>query len=305
MTPGHDASRTVVASEVDEHDHRGELEFRRGLRHVTPYRFVAMQPLFLGARSALQQVPEVQLIPRACGRQDPIAEREQQRVTHDVDGERPRNSGHPRHLFGERAVERLHDRVEQRLAGIGCRDRRLDLFIDPVDDVETQETLDDHRAVAIDRRGDRIGLARSREALEATVVTRSGYCDPCRMARRRVAARRHPGVSKGFGQATALATALGATLGVAAAGEMIVGDELRETNGLVGRNTHPLRERDQIPGVGCVRGCHHASWGEGGDASPGIVVPGDASLWDASPVIMTEVDFFNTINIDHTNHYNH
>ena len=136
MTAGNDASGAVLAGEVDERDHRRELELRRRLRHIAPHRFVTMQPLLVGARSALQEMPDVELVPRARRRQDAIADREQQRMTHDVDREGPRNSRHAGHLLGERAVERLHDRVEQRFVGIGCLDCRLDLGVDARDDVE-------------------------------------------------------------------------------------------------------------------------------------------------------------------------
>ena len=87
MTAGNDAGRAVLAREVDERDHRRELELGRRLRDVAPHRFVAMQPLLVGARTPLQQMPEVELIARARRREDPIAQREEQRMAHDVDRE--------------------------------------------------------------------------------------------------------------------------------------------------------------------------------------------------------------------------
>ena len=167
MTAGNDPGRAVLAREVDERDHRRELELRRRLRDVAPHRLVAMQPLLVGARTALQQMPEVELIARARRREDPIAQGEEQRMAHDVDREGPRDARHPRHLLGERAVKRLHDRVEQRLVGIGGGDGILDLGVDPVDDVEREQPLDDHGAVAFDRSVDRIGIAAGGEAFES------------------------------------------------------------------------------------------------------------------------------------------
>ena len=73
-----------------------------------------------------------------------------------------RDARHPRHLLRERAVKRLHDRVEQRFVGIGGRDGRLDLGVDPIDDIERQQPLDDHGAVAFDGGVDRVGIARRR-----------------------------------------------------------------------------------------------------------------------------------------------
>ena len=77
-----------------------------------------------------------------------------------------RDARHPRDLLGERAVERLHDRVEQRLVGIGGGDRGLDLRIDPIDDVEREQAFDDHRAVPFDCRRDGVGIGCCGESFE-------------------------------------------------------------------------------------------------------------------------------------------
>ena len=166
MTSGDDAGRAVLAREVDERDHRRELELGRRLRDVAPHRLVAMQPLLLGAGTALQQMAEVELIARARGRQDAVAQGEQQRMAHDVDREGPRDAGHARDLLGERAVERLHDRVEQRLVGIRGRHRGFDLGVDARDHLEREQPFDDRGAVAIDGGVDRIGFARRGEPFE-------------------------------------------------------------------------------------------------------------------------------------------
>ena len=55
-------------------------------------------------------------------------------------------------------MERLHDRVEQLLVGIGGVDRAFDLGVDALDDVERQEVFDDHDAVTVERGVDRVGV---------------------------------------------------------------------------------------------------------------------------------------------------
>jgi hypothetical protein len=59
-----------------------------------------------------------------------------------------------------RTVERLHDRVEERLLGISGIDGRFDLGVDALDDGEGQELLDDHHTVARERVVDRVGHIR-------------------------------------------------------------------------------------------------------------------------------------------------
>ena len=61
VAAGHEPGRAVLAGEVDERDHRRELQLGVRPRHVAPHQLVAVQPLLLGAGPALEQVAEVEL----------------------------------------------------------------------------------------------------------------------------------------------------------------------------------------------------------------------------------------------------
>ena len=150
MAAGYDAGRAVVAGEVDERDHRRELQLGLGPRDVVPDGFVAVQHLLGRARAALQEMAEVELEGGARGQQHTVADREQQRVAHHVGGEGARDRGDTRDLFRERPVERGQHRVEDRLVGIRGGDRGLDLGVDAGDDLGFEQALDDHRTVAVE-----------------------------------------------------------------------------------------------------------------------------------------------------------
>ena len=162
MTAGHDAGGAVVPREVDERDHRRDLQLRVRPRDVAPHQLVTVQPLLLCARSALQQVTEVQLVARARRQQDAIAQREQHRVAHDVGRERARQARHPGDLLRLQAVERGHHRVEERLVRVGRLDRGLDVVVHALHDVVAQQPFDDDDTVAFDRLEDIVGFAASR-----------------------------------------------------------------------------------------------------------------------------------------------
>ena len=113
MTPGHDARRAVFAREIDERDHRRELELGMRARHVAPDHLVPVQPLLLGAGPALEQVTDVQLVARARRQQDPIAER--------VDGRPLRLREEPAARAGIRppdVAERHGHRAERKEQGL-------------------------------------------------------------------------------------------------------------------------------------------------------------------------------------------
>src|SRR5260370_41730242 len=118
---------------------------------------------------------EIELIARAGRRQNAIAEREQEWMTHDVDRERRGDARHAGDLLGERAVKGLHERIEQRFVGVGGRNRVLDLRVDPRHDVEGEQTLDDGCAVAFDRRANRVRTAVGAESFEAGTHVASFY----------------------------------------------------------------------------------------------------------------------------------
>ena len=158
MAAGNDAGGAVVAREVDERDHRRDLQLGMRPRDVAPHQLVAVQPLLVGPGSALQQVAEVQLVARARRQQDAIAQREQHRVAHHVGREGARDARHARDLLRLRPVERGHDRVEERLVRVGRVDRSLDLVVHPSHDVARQQPLDDHDTVPLDRLEDVVGL---------------------------------------------------------------------------------------------------------------------------------------------------
>ena len=138
MTAGNDAGGTVVAREVDERDHRRDLQLGMRPRDVAPHQLVAVEPLLVGTRSALQQVAQVQLVARARRQQDAIAQREQHRVTHHVGREGAGQPRHARDLLRLRPVERGHHRVEVRLVRVGRLDRGLDLVVHASHDVVAQ-----------------------------------------------------------------------------------------------------------------------------------------------------------------------
>ena len=166
MAPRHDAGRAVLAREVDEHDHRRDLHLGVRARHVAPDDLVAVQPLLVGARTALEQVPEVQLVAGARREQHPVAELEQQRLAHHVDGERRRDARDAADLLGVRPVERGEHRVEQLGLGIGGVDRGLDLVVHPRHDVGGDQILDDHCARGVERSVHRVGVGIACETLD-------------------------------------------------------------------------------------------------------------------------------------------
>ena len=179
VAAGHEARGAVVAREVDERDHGRELQLDSvRARHVAPDGLVAVQPLLVGAGSALQQVADVELIARACGQQDAIGEREQQGCAHHVGRKGARDARDTRDLARLRAVERGQHRVEHRRLGIGRRDRGLDFVVDARDDVRVEQTFDDGGAVVADRRVDVVGMGVASEALQrcghASVLREAG-----------------------------------------------------------------------------------------------------------------------------------
>ena len=172
VTPRHDARRAVVLREVDERDHGRELQLRVGPRDVAPHQLVAVQPLLLGTRSALQQVAEVQLVARARRQQDAVAQREQQRVAHHVGREGARQARHAGDLLGLGAVERGHDRVEERFVRVGRVDRGFDVVVDALHDVAAQQPFDDDDTVPVDRCEDVVGVAARGEPRDGSAHAR-------------------------------------------------------------------------------------------------------------------------------------
>jgi hypothetical protein len=166
MAAGNGARR-AFAREVDERiTVRAAVRCGAGRRSN---RFVAVQPLFRRPGHAAE-VAQVELIARARRRQDAVAQLEQKRMAHHIDGERTRDARHARDLLGEAAVELLHDRVEERLVGIRGVDGRVDLGVDAVDHIERQQPVDDRGAVAIERLADRVRRALEGEPLSVTLI---------------------------------------------------------------------------------------------------------------------------------------
>ena len=137
-----------------------------GAGHVAPHELVAVEPLLVGTRAALEQMAEVELVARARREEHPVAERQEERMAHHVDREGARDAGDTTDLLRARAVERLDHRVEQLFVGIGGGDRGLDLVVDLRDDVEREELLDDHGAVAVECAVDIIDVGVGVEALD-------------------------------------------------------------------------------------------------------------------------------------------
>ena len=173
MAAGNDARGTVLAREVDEGDDRRQLQLGPRPRHVAPHQLVAVQHLLVGARAPLQEVAEVELVAGAVGEQDPIADGHQQRVAHDVDGERPRQPRGARQLLGERPVEGLHHVVEELFVGVDGLEAGADLLVHTVDDVGGQQPLDDDGAVPLDTGDDVVGLRRG--GVEALQLCRGAH----------------------------------------------------------------------------------------------------------------------------------
>ena len=135
MAPGHDAGGAVLAGEVDEGDHRRQLELGPGPRHVAPDGFVPVQPLLVGARAPLEEMAEVELVAGTRRQEDAVTDGEEQGMAHHVDREAAREPGCAGNLLGERPVELLHDRVEQVFFGVGSIECRAHLLVHPIDDV--------------------------------------------------------------------------------------------------------------------------------------------------------------------------
>src|ERR1017187_5773065 len=109
MAAGDDAGGPVFTGEVDEGDHGGPLQLRRWFGHVAPDRLVTVEQLLVSSWSALEKVAEIELVARARGKQDAVAQGQEQRVAHHLGGERRGDGARARDLFRVRTVERLHD----------------------------------------------------------------------------------------------------------------------------------------------------------------------------------------------------
>src|ERR1700733_12363970 len=112
MAAGDDAGAAVLTSEVDEGDYGRHLQLRRRLGHVTPDSLVTVEQLLLCPWSALKEMPEIELVSRARGKQDSVTQCQKERMAHHLGGERRREGTGTRDLFRAGTVERLHDRVE-------------------------------------------------------------------------------------------------------------------------------------------------------------------------------------------------
>ena len=134
--------------------------------HVHPDQLVAVQQLRGGAGAARDQVPEVQLVARAGRQQHAIAHAPEDGVDHHLGREAARDGGHAGHMAGLVAEEELERGVQVLHAGVGRRERRLDLAADGRDHALPDEAVHDHRAVSGERGMDRIDRLVGRESFE-------------------------------------------------------------------------------------------------------------------------------------------
>ena len=147
MAAGHDAGSAVLGLEVDERNHRGDLDVVVGPRKVRPHVFVAMGDLRLGTGTPDDEVPEVQPVARALWEQDGVADRQVRGVGHHLVREGGRHRRERRHVLGVRAEERLDGRVDRPHSGFGFGHRGVDFVVDRDDGLRTDQLVDEHGTV--------------------------------------------------------------------------------------------------------------------------------------------------------------
>ena len=162
VAPRRDARRTVVHGELDERDHRGQLDLGVRLRQVDPDVLVAVQVLPFGAGAAVEHVRDVELVARAAGAEDGVARGSEERVGQDLVGEDrrlARDAGDVARLPPEEPGDRV---VEEPAIVLGSSpvEQRVELRVEPAEHVRVEDVLDDDGAVAgqrlrdvLDRRG--------------------------------------------------------------------------------------------------------------------------------------------------------
>ena len=99
-------------------------------RHQVPDQLVAVEVLMLRARAARDQVREVQLVARARGTEDGVADAEEERVDHHLGGERARLPGDAADVLRAIAEEDLDRGVQVAHRRIGGLDVAVDLGVD-------------------------------------------------------------------------------------------------------------------------------------------------------------------------------
>ena len=112
VTARHDTRRAVVGGEVDERDHRRDLDLGMRVGQVHPHQLVAVDHLLLRARTAVQHVRDVELVRRAARQQDRVAHRPVHRVREDLGREHARlarDAGDVARLRAEEPLDHVVD----------------------------------------------------------------------------------------------------------------------------------------------------------------------------------------------------
>jgi hypothetical protein len=164
----HESGRAVVTGEVDQRDHRGELQLREWFGDVRPYALVAVEPLVLRAGPALQDLAQVELEASAVRTEHPFGETEEDAMAHDLDREGLRDPWHAWDVLREGTHEGLRHRVEHRAVRICGFDGIVDLVVDVSNDIGAEQPLHDHPTVALESHAELAEIVRSSEALESS-----------------------------------------------------------------------------------------------------------------------------------------
>jgi len=157
VAAGNDPRCAVARIEVDQRHDRRQLHLGVRLREQVPHQLVAVQVLRVGARTTHQQVRQVELVAGARRAEDRVARAQQQRVDHDLGGERPRLPREPADVLGAVAEEELDRRVQMAHRRIRGPDERIHLGVDRGDGARIEQVVDDHAAVVLQGAHDVIG----------------------------------------------------------------------------------------------------------------------------------------------------
>ena len=185
-----DARGPVLGGEVDERDDRRDLHLRVGPREVDPHGFVAVEDLLLRARAALEDVRDVQLVRRAARQQHRIAHTAVHGMGEDLRGEDARLARDTGDVARPGAEEPLDHVVHERsvLREQRALEERIDLRVEPTEEVGVEEVLHDHRAVLGERVDDALGRGGGGDPLEAHPLNdteRYGAASDARLSRSR------------------------------------------------------------------------------------------------------------------------
>ena len=134
-----------------------DLDLGMRLREVRPHLVVAVEHLLIGARAAVEDVRDVQLVVHAAGQQHFVAHREQDGVREDLLGEDARLAGHRRDVSGLHAEE-VAVQIVHHLTGFRRGvEHAVHLRVEAREHVRVDEVVDDDDARVVQRGGDVCG----------------------------------------------------------------------------------------------------------------------------------------------------